>query len=219
MSVNFIFVCPEKRQHFSPLAFFERDTDRYQLGRETGQPSYHALALSLLTCEVGAKDHHFDESHLPWAAWLGSAAYAVSDSDLADMHGIRTATEDDPRQNLYNSALDSYEDISIDAALMVCCWEERAAPTLIERVRIDLEWSAAHSVSALHVREASLIDAGRIANRDMDLRGGKSGCFERELAQVFGEEWRKRYEAAEADLDAWNARFPDAKPELLARYY
>src|SRR6266542_1439639 len=110
MGAYFLFVNPAKRQYLDPSRFGE--------GIKAGSLLHgqHGFALSLLLCDTS-------EARLGYGAlagaWCGDAVYAASDEAPPDLHGLATATPDDPQRNLNSLARDEYEDVSYPALAML----------------------------------------------------------------------------------------------------
>ncbi len=112
MGISIRIVNPTKRQFLDPDQFPEHD------GRTAFMTGVHAAAVAVLACDPAEVPGH---GYGPLAgSWCGDPIIAATDAMRPDRHGIRTSTLDRSNRNLYDVAVEEYEDISLRAFAMVC---------------------------------------------------------------------------------------------------
>ena len=83
----------------------------------------HAAAVGLLLCDA----RHRDGAHHLFGSWAGDPIVVTGDNSVPNTAGVRTSSESDPAQNLYKLAYGEFEDISMEAMLMLIADDENWA--------------------------------------------------------------------------------------------
>lgn len=181
MSVWYVAANLKKRQFIAPFAFGDPP------GAHNYGHGWHATALVFLT-SLDA----WCRSSLA-GSWAGDSIQFLHDSLPPDTHGFKTATEDDPRRNLYGLVKQEFEDISVPSLAMICDGLIWAADDLVSRLE-NTDPDAppeTHDFLLYYLGEAAL----------------DFGCsrLDDALRKAFGSDWRGAYTGLRKYLDEMDA--------------
>lgn len=164
MGEYYLVVNPVKRQYLDAARFHE------SIRRHGLLQGLHGIAVALLLL-----DTRWDFPPPLVGSWLGDPIVVTGDSAAPQTTLLQTATTEQPDRNLYGMAIETFEDISHQAIIMVC--EERTE-------RIDDFVLRAKEQSGL------LVELGDIVFYL------KYHPLEQALIRLLGPDWTRRYKAA-----------------------